>query len=95
MGKPLLVTGATGKVGRAFTRALFADPRFSDFRVRALCHKRTLDPTDRLEVLSGSIEHREVVAEAFREVTHVLHLARPRRPTKDLVPGLMRRERAT
>ncbi len=75
MSKTRLVTGATGKVGRAFTRALLADPRFSDFRVRALCHNRTLDPTDRLEVVSGSIEHREVVAEAFRGVTHVLHLA--------------------
>jgi nucleoside-diphosphate-sugar epimerase len=75
MSKTLLVTGATGKVGRAFTRALLADPRFSDFRVRALCHNRILDPTDRLEVVSGSIEHREVVEEAFGCVTHVLHLA--------------------
>lgn len=75
MSKTLLVAGATGKVGRAFTRALFADPRFSDFRARALCHNRTLHPTDRLEVVSGAIEHREVVEEAFRGVTHVLHLA--------------------
>ena len=75
MSKTLLVTGATGKVGRAFTRALFADPKFSDFRVRALCHNRTLDRTDRREVVSGSIEHRDVVEEAFVGVTHVLHLA--------------------
>jgi UDP-glucose 4-epimerase len=75
MSKTLLVTGATGKVGRAFTRALLADPRFSDFRVRALCHNRTLDPTDRLEVVRGSIEHREVVEEAVGGVTHALHLA--------------------
>ncbi len=75
MSKTLLVTGATGKVGRAFIQALFADPRFSSFGVRALCHNRTLDRTDRMAIVRGSIEHREVVEEAFSGVTHVLHLA--------------------
>lgn len=71
----ILVTGATGKVGQAFIPRLFLDPRFNDFTVRALCHHRVLDAESRLEVIQGSIEHREVVNRALRDVTHVLHLA--------------------
>lgn len=71
----ILVTGATGKVGRKFIETLFADERFNGFKVRALCHNRTLDPHDRLEVVRGSIEDRRVVDEAISGTTHVLHLA--------------------
>jgi len=71
----VLVTGATGKVGQAFIRALFSDPRFEGYVVRALCHNRTLAPDPRIEVVKGSIEHREVVDRAMDGVTHVLHLA--------------------
>jgi len=70
-----LVTGATGKVGRAFIEAFLADPRFTDFRVRALCHNRKLDAGPRVEVIAGSIEHRAAVNEAVAGVSHVLHLA--------------------
>jgi nucleoside-diphosphate-sugar epimerase len=74
--KRVLVTGATGKVGRAAIARLLADPKLASFTVRALCHSRTLDiATERLEIARGSIEHRAVVEEAMAGVTHVLHLA--------------------
>src|SRR5882672_1863180 len=73
--KRILVTGATGKVGQAFIKRFLADSRFNDFIVRALCHSRKLDTHARLEVVSGSIEHKKVVDEAVAGVTHVLHLA--------------------
>jgi UDP-glucose 4-epimerase len=73
----ILVTGATGKVGRAFLGRLLESPgaRFADDTARALCHSRTLEPGPRLEVVSGSIDDRDVVAAATEGVTHVLHLA--------------------
>jgi nucleoside-diphosphate-sugar epimerase len=73
--KRLLVTGATGKVGCAFLKSFFTEPRFNDFVVRALCHSRPLKPRARLEIASGSIEQRATVAAAMEGVTHVLHLA--------------------
>jgi UDP-glucose 4-epimerase len=73
--KRLLVTGATGKVGRAFIQRLLTEPTRRDFTVRALCHNRKLAPEARIEVVSGSIQHQDVVREAMRDVTHVLHLA--------------------
>ena len=71
----LLVTGATGKVGRNFLAGFFEDERFHDFRVRALCHERRLEPRDRLEIVQGSIAERSVAREAMDGVTHVLHMA--------------------
>ena len=73
----ILVTGATGKVGQSFIAALLdsADERFSEFTVRALCHSRQLEPGPRLEVVTGSIEHRDVAEQAVAGATHVLHLA--------------------
>ena len=73
--KRILVTGAAGKVGQNFILRLLADRRFSNFKVRALCHSRMLDQTERVEVVRGSIEHRSVAEEAVANVTHVLHLA--------------------
>ena len=76
-GKRILVTGAAGKVGQAFIARLLSssDERFGDFVVRALCHNRMLESGSRLEVVSGSIEHRETAERAVADVTHVLHLA--------------------
>ena len=76
-GKRILVTGATGKVGQAFLRRLLAaeDGPVAAFEARALCHNRRLEPGPRLEVVSGSIEQRDVVERATDGVTHVVHLA--------------------
>ncbi|MEP6823641.1 MAG: NAD(P)-dependent oxidoreductase [Ramlibacter sp.] len=73
--KILLVTGATGKVGRAFIRRLLEDARFAHFKVRALCHSRSLEASERLEVVRGSIQDRPVAQRAVAGATHVLHLA--------------------
>lgn len=43
MSDLLLVTGATGKVGRATIARLRADPARASFKVRALCHSRSLE----------------------------------------------------
>ena len=71
----ILVTGATGKVGRVFIKRLLADPKFSSFTVRALCHNRELEPHERIQSFHGSIEYRETVEKAMEGVTHVVHLA--------------------
>ena len=62
--KRILVTGATGKVGRAFIDRVLADSKFDEFTVRALCHNRTLEPRDRLEIVRGSLEHRRGAKDA-------------------------------
>ena len=71
----ILVTGATGKVGQAFTRRFLADGRLATFSLRALCHDRVLPAGPRLEVVRGSIADRAVADEAVRGVSHVLHFA--------------------
>jgi UDP-glucose 4-epimerase len=71
----VLVTGATGKVGRVFIGRLLADPRFDSFTVRALCHNRELEPHPRIQNIHGSIESLATVERAVEGVTHVVHLA--------------------
>ncbi len=71
----ILVTGATGKVGQTFLRRLLADPGFERYRVRALCHNRTIPATERVEVVRGDISDRETVRDCLRGVTHVVHAA--------------------
>jgi UDP-glucose 4-epimerase len=71
----ILVTGATGKVGRSLIARLLDDARFSKARIRALCHNRLCDESERVEVTRGSIADRGVVADALAGVTHVVHLA--------------------
>ena len=71
----LLVTGATGKVGRAFIDRLLGEERFAHWRVRALCHQRTPPTHERIEAVFGAIQDRAVVQHALEGVTHVVHLA--------------------
>ena len=52
----ILVTGATGKVGRTLIDRLLADPAFGHARVRALCHNRALPASDRAR--GGARQHR-------------------------------------
>lgn len=75
MTKRILVTGATGKVGQNFIRAFLENRKFAEFKVRALCHNRLLPRTERLEVVQGSIEQRDVAQAAAAGASHVLHLA--------------------
>ena len=71
----ILVTGATGKVGQALTAAVLADPDHAGTEIRALCHNRTMAVSDRLEVVRGSIEDRDICRAALEGVSHVVHLA--------------------
>lgn len=71
----ILVTGATGKVGRWFIERALGEPGYETAVIRALCHRRRLPAVERLEVVAGSIEQRDVVERAVEGVTHVVHLA--------------------
>jgi len=71
----ILVTGATGKVGRTFLDRFLADPTLAGATARALCHNRAISSGERLEVVSGDIADRTAVRSALEGVTHVLHLA--------------------
>ena len=71
----LLVTGAAGKVGRAFIARLLGEASFAHWRVRALCHHRPLPAHERIESVFGAIQDRQAVQQALAGVTHALHLA--------------------
>jgi UDP-glucose 4-epimerase len=73
--KRILVTGATGKVGAQFIRRILDSQDFRDSTIRALCHSRLLEPSDRLQIVTGSISDREVVRAAMSGITHVVHCA--------------------
>ncbi|MDA0334360.1 MAG: NAD(P)-dependent oxidoreductase [bacterium] len=81
----LLVTGATGKVGQVFLRRFLRDEAWSDAQIRVLCHNRVMEAGERLQVVRGSISERNVVAEAVRGVTHVLHLATCKETPEDVM----------
>src|SRR5262245_43687203 len=71
----VLITGATGKVGRRLIERCLDDDGFATARLRALCHNRMLDAGERLEVVRGNIADRSDVERAMQDVTHVVHLA--------------------
>ncbi len=71
----ILVTGATGKVGQACIAEILESPNFENASIVALCHNRTLQSSDRIEIIKGSIADQETVISALKEVTHVIHLA--------------------
>ena len=79
----VLVTGATGKVGRAFVARLGREP--SAPHIRVLCHNRTLPESDRLSVVKGSIADRAVCRQAMQGVTHVVHLATCKETVEDVM----------
>src|SRR5262245_44180323 len=81
----ILVTGATGKVGRNLIERLLSDDARPQVRIRALCHNRRLDPHDRVDVVSGSISDRDAVAAAMQGVTHVVHLATSKETPDDVM----------
>jgi UDP-glucose 4-epimerase len=74
----ILVTGATGKVGRAFIEHFCAHPPRTDAVIRAFCHRRAFPEIPSqigIESIQGSMANREDVRRALDGVTHVLHLA--------------------
>lgn len=81
----ILVTGATGKVGRNLVARLLRDESRPNLIVRALCHNRRLDPAPRLEVVSGSISERSACEAAMEGVTHVVHLATCKEVPEDVM----------
>jgi UDP-glucose 4-epimerase len=81
----ILVTGATGKVGRRFIARLLDEPRYAKARIRALCHNRLVEETDRVEVAKGSISDHDSVAAAMAGVTHVVHLATCKETPDDVI----------
>ena len=81
----ILVTGATGKVGRHLIARLLSDPQHAEARIRALCHNRMMQETDRIEVARGTIADRSVAADAMSGVTHVVHLATCKETPEDII----------
>jgi UDP-glucose 4-epimerase len=73
--KRILVTGATGKVGSHFIQRVLNAHDTRDITIRALCHNRSLDLGERLEIFKGDISDREVVRAAMNGITHVVHCA--------------------
>ena len=79
----ILVTGATGKVGQTFIQRFLAER--DDGNLRAFCHHRMLESTDRLEVVQGSLANKADVDKAMEEITHVLHLATCKETPDDVI----------
>jgi UDP-glucose 4-epimerase len=71
----LLITGASGKVGRRLIDYLLSDVGLKASDIRALCHHRTIDGVPGLEIVKGSIADQAVCKAAMTNVTHVIHLA--------------------
>jgi nucleoside-diphosphate-sugar epimerase len=81
----VLVTGATGKVGRNLISRLKDDPRHSGAAIRALCHNRLPDDVEGIDVVRGSIADRDVCERAMAGVTHVVHLATCKETPEDVM----------
>jgi UDP-glucose 4-epimerase len=84
-GKHILVTGATGKVGRNFIERILNSSEHESVRVRALCHSRSLAPDKRLDIVNGNIADRSVVRSAMHGITHVLHCATCKETPDDVI----------
>lgn len=73
--KNILVTGATGKVGKHFIQRMLSGEKRNEVTIRALCHNRRPEPHPQMEIVTGSIDDREAVRAAMRGITHVVHCA--------------------
>lgn len=71
----VLITGATGKVGRNLIDRFLSEDSYQGSSVRAFCHNRLLNAQEGLEVVQGSLSVCDEVKKALRDVTHVVHLA--------------------
>ena len=71
----ILVTGATGKVGRTFIDRILDGNELPGATIRAFCHNRVHPGSDRLDIVQGNMAVRADVESALDGVTHVLHLA--------------------
>lgn len=71
----ILVTGAAGKVGQQFIKQFIADPKYQGGTIRAFCHNRSVETSERVEVFKGNISQQDDVKQAMAGVTHVVHLA--------------------
>ncbi|MBP3124677.1 NAD(P)-dependent oxidoreductase [Thalassospira sp. ER-Se-21-Dark] len=71
----ILITGATGKVGKAFLAAFLDNPKYTSAKIVALCHNRKVEAGERVEVITGSLSDPDAVAHVMEGVTHVLHMA--------------------
>jgi nucleoside-diphosphate-sugar epimerase len=83
--KRILVTGATGKVGSHFIDRILQSDDWRDTTIRALCHNRSLAPSERVEVIHGNIADRETVCAAVQGVTHILHCATCKETPDDVI----------
>ena len=69
----ILVTGATGKVGQTFIQRFLSEQ--TNGTIRAFCHNRVVEETDRISVIRGNISNRADVHQAMDGITHIVHLA--------------------
>ena len=81
----ILVTGATGKVGRAFINRVLRGNELHDATIRALCHNRTLPEEEGLEIIKGNIAVRDDVENALQGISHVVHLATCKETPDDVI----------
>jgi nucleoside-diphosphate-sugar epimerase len=78
----VLITGATGKVGRRLVDSLSADGKSRGMSLRALCHNRRMAG---IESVTGTIAERSCVRAAMRDVSHVIHLATCKETPEDVM----------
>lgn len=81
----ILLTGATGKVGRHFVERFLQSEAHQNWTLRALVHERPPPTHPRIESVKGSISERSVVEQAMAGVTHVLHLATCKETPEDVM----------
>ncbi len=76
-GKTILLTGGAGFIGAHLTRALCNENRVRIFDMffRDALSKTDLANHRNVEVIKGDVCDRAAIAEAMKDVTHVVHLA--------------------